>query len=79
MQGCNFLCMSVSSQEILEQESFVPKKHGMEEADVDGLLANEEVSEQRLLKQSAWLFRACIFTINFFHLEVWKKTQVISY
>lgn len=53
MQGCNFLCMSVSSQEILEQESFVPKKHGMEEADVDGLLANEEVSEQRLLKQSA--------------------------
>lgn len=79
MQHCNFLCMSVSSQEILEQESFVPKKHGMAEADVDGLLANEEVSEQRLLKQSAWLFRACIFTIIFFHLEIWKKTQDISY
>lgn len=53
MQHCNFLCVSVSSQEILEQESCVPKKYRMDEADVDGLPANEEVSEQRLLNQSA--------------------------
>lgn len=45
MQHCNFLCISVSSQEILEQESCVPMKYRMDEANADGLLANKEVSE----------------------------------